>query len=412
MGFRATMADRMNICWKEFQATAGRTFQALQTDEAFTDVTLASGDGKQLKAHKVILSSASSFFKTILIQNPHQHTWAFLKGVEMKHIEALLNFIYSGQVEIRDEDLADFLAAAHDLKIDGLKQRDSVEEEDNTVDTIEEEDSTVDTVEEEENTADGRLMDYDTANDEEVDVKTEKRMMNDAAIKIETYMDLKCYDCEKVYSSGTNLRRHRGSVHEGKLYPCSFCDFKSTDKSYLLKHIRKTHGIEHAGKQEKERLAEDTTDENVELIIDEMKSVLEEDHILSGEAKCEQCDKLFSSKTNLKRHIISVHEKVRFTCDFCDYTLSDKSHMTRHIRKNHASEKINEDDKETLSLEFQLPLDVQISEPSDMDTSEEEPWNHRRAAHQKVTCDKCHKEVSKSNLARHIRTLHTSVELS
>merc|ERR1712129_254027 len=218
-----------------------------------------------------------------------------------------------------------------------------------------------------------------------VDVKTEKRMMNDAAIKIETYMDLKCYDCEKVYSSGTNLRRHRGSVHEGKLYPCSFCDFKSTDKSYLLKHIRKTHGIEHAGKQEKERQTEDTTDENVDLIIDEMKSVLEEDHILSGEAKCEQCDKLFSSKTNLKRHIISVHEKVRFTCDFCD---------------------------DTLSLEFQLPLDVQISEPSDMDTSEEEPWNHRRAAHQKVTCDKCHKEVSKSNLARHIRTLHTSVELS
>merc|ERR1712129_299703 len=318
--------------------TAGRTFQALQTDEAFTDVTLASGDGKQLKAHKVILSSASSFFKTILIQNPHQHTWAFLKGVEMKHIEALLNFIYSGQVEIRDEDLADFLAAAHDLKIDGLKQRDSIEEEDSTVDTVEEEQ---DTVEEEENTADGRLMDYDRANDEEVDVKTEKRMMNDAAIKIETYMDLKCYDCEKVYSSGTNLRRHRGSVHEGKLYPCSFCDFKSTDKSYLLKHIRKTHGIEHAGKQEKERQTEDTTDENVELIIDEMKSVLEEDHILSGEAKCEQCDKLFSSKTNLKRHIISVHEKVRFTCDFCDYTLSDKSHMTRHIRKNHASEKIN-----------------------------------------------------------------------
>merc|ERR1719509_502028 len=386
------MADRMNICWKEFQATAGRTFQALQTDEAFTDVTLASGDGKQLKAHKVILSSASSFFKTILIQNPHQHPLLFLKCVEMKHIEALVNFIYSGQVEIRDEDLADFLAAAHDLKIDGLRQRDSVEEE--------------------ENTADERLMDSDTANDEEVDVKTEKRMMNDAAIKIETNMDLKCYDCEKVYSSGTNLRRHRGSVHEGKLYPCSFCDFKSTDKSYLLKHIRKTHGIEHAGKQEKERQTEDTIDENVELIIDEMKSVLEEDHILSGEAKCEQCDKLFSSKTNLKRHIISVHEKVRFTCDFCDYTLSDKSHMTRHIRKNHASEKIIEDDKETLSLEFQLPLDVQISEPSDMDTSEEEPWNHRRAAHQKVTCDKCHKEVSKSNLARHIRTLHTSVELS
>merc|ERR1712129_278186 len=232
--------------------TAGRTFQALQTDEAFTDVTLASGDGKQLKAHKVILSSASSFFKTILIQNPHQHPLLFLKGVEMKHIEALLNFIYSGQVEIRDEDLADFLAAAHDLKIDGLKQRDSVEEEDNTVDTIEEEESTVNTVEEEENSADERLMDSDTANDEEVDVKTEKRMLNDAAIKIETNMDLKCYDCEKVYSGGTNLRRHRESVHEGKLYPCSFCDFKSTDKSYLLKHIRKTHGIEHAGKQEKE----------------------------------------------------------------------------------------------------------------------------------------------------------------
>ena len=45
------------LAWNEFNSCTSSTFQDLYTDKEFTDVTLATDDNKQLKAHKVILSS-------------------------------------------------------------------------------------------------------------------------------------------------------------------------------------------------------------------------------------------------------------------------------------------------------------------------------------------------------------------
>ena len=36
---------------------------------------------------------------------------------------------------------------------------------------------------------------------------------------------------------------------------------------------------------------------------------------------CDTCNKAFSTKKNLKRHIKMVHDKIKdFKCDKCDYT--------------------------------------------------------------------------------------------
>merc|ERR1712129_385448 len=73
--------ELMNLSWNEFHNSTIKTFRNLQKDQDFTDVTLACGSGSQIKAHKVILSSCSQFFKEILVQNPHQHPLLYLKGV-------------------------------------------------------------------------------------------------------------------------------------------------------------------------------------------------------------------------------------------------------------------------------------------------------------------------------------------
>ena len=93
------------LAWNEFNSCTSKTFQALYTDKDFTDVTLATEDGRQLKAHKVILSSCSSFFKKILLNNPHQHILLFLKGVRYSQLKSVLQFIYLGQAEVEQEDL-------------------------------------------------------------------------------------------------------------------------------------------------------------------------------------------------------------------------------------------------------------------------------------------------------------------
>jgi len=113
----------MNLTWQEFQNSTSKAFQNLQGDENFADVTLVSGGGKQMKVHKVILSSCSPFFKNILIQNPHQHPLIYLKGVDKETLKSLMKFIYSGEVEIPSEGIVKFLEAANDLEIDGLLQK-------------------------------------------------------------------------------------------------------------------------------------------------------------------------------------------------------------------------------------------------------------------------------------------------
>ena len=108
--------EAIKLDWKEFQSRAAEAFKSLHGRDDFTDVTLAVGGGKLVKAHKIILSACSSLFKDILVENPNQHPFIFLKGVEIEVLNKILKFIYSGQVEIENDELDKFLIAANDLE--------------------------------------------------------------------------------------------------------------------------------------------------------------------------------------------------------------------------------------------------------------------------------------------------------
>merc|ERR1712112_763291 len=74
------------------------------------------------QAHKVILSACSPFFRNILRKNPHQHPLLYLKGVKYTDLQAVLNFMYHGEVNVAQEELNSFLAVAEDLRVKGLTQ--------------------------------------------------------------------------------------------------------------------------------------------------------------------------------------------------------------------------------------------------------------------------------------------------
>ena len=50
---------------------------------------------------------------------------------------------------------------------------------------------------------------------------------------------------------------------------------------------------------------------------------------------CNACDKPFSGESNLRIHILSVHEGVKYPCNQCDYQATQQSNLTRHIHKHH-----------------------------------------------------------------------------
>ena len=85
----------------------------------FLDVTLVADDD-QVKAHKVILSAASPFFQQLLLRNPHNHPLLYLRGTSKSDIQSLLDFIYSGETSVNQDDLETFMTLASSLKIHGL----------------------------------------------------------------------------------------------------------------------------------------------------------------------------------------------------------------------------------------------------------------------------------------------------
>ena len=51
--------------WNDFQSNIVTCFKHLRTERSFTDVTLAC-DGQTCKAHKMVLSACSPYFKSLL----------------------------------------------------------------------------------------------------------------------------------------------------------------------------------------------------------------------------------------------------------------------------------------------------------------------------------------------------------
>jgi len=62
-----SMADTQHFClrWNNYQSSITSAFENLRDDEDFVDVTLAC-DGKSLKAHRVVLSACSPYFRELL----------------------------------------------------------------------------------------------------------------------------------------------------------------------------------------------------------------------------------------------------------------------------------------------------------------------------------------------------------
>ncbi|XP_069689127.1 uncharacterized protein [Periplaneta americana] len=117
------MSEEQQFClrWNNFQANITSQFEALRDEEDFVDVTLAC-DGQRLKAHKVVLSACSPYFKELFKSNPCKHPILFLRDVAFHHLRALVEFMYAGEVNVAQAQLSAFLRTAESLQIRGLTE--------------------------------------------------------------------------------------------------------------------------------------------------------------------------------------------------------------------------------------------------------------------------------------------------
>jgi len=127
-------AEKFCLKWNNFESNVSCALKDIREDCEFFDVTIACED-KQLQAHKLILSACSSFFKNVLYRNKHQHPLLYLKGISVRDMEAVLNFMYNGEVNVAQDDLNSFLQVAEDLKVKGLTQNNQGDSETDSKDS-------------------------------------------------------------------------------------------------------------------------------------------------------------------------------------------------------------------------------------------------------------------------------------
>merc|ERR1712088_1062045 len=119
-----TMGSSDNFClrWNDFESNISTSFRELREDSEFFDVTLCCDNGTDIvPAHKVILAACSPLFRKILThQKNQQNPFLYLKGIRLKELQAVLNFMYHGEVNVAQDSLNNFLAVAEELAVKGL----------------------------------------------------------------------------------------------------------------------------------------------------------------------------------------------------------------------------------------------------------------------------------------------------
>jgi len=105
--------------WNDHHSLFFAGAEQLCESEEYTDVTLAAGS-KFFPAHKLVLSICSPYFQKLFRRLGTEKPVIFLKDVDPKHLELLLQYMYKGEIKVEENELVTVLNTAQGLEIKGL----------------------------------------------------------------------------------------------------------------------------------------------------------------------------------------------------------------------------------------------------------------------------------------------------
>ena len=259
-------SQNFNLKWAEFQSNLKLCYSKLEKTNNFSDITLVSEGGEQIKAHRMILSATSPIFENILMGHDHPKSLIYMRGIKGSHLKLLMSYIYKGEVEVSTEELKDFLAVAGELKVKGLTT-------DDTLDTLLEKQTNPSSKKKQQEqfnlpeetvlnttTEQGEIQPHSdflvkqeeysdsSYNEETQDVWTRPEPKSNVLMKFETTYS--CDLCGKLSITHLGLLKHKSRYHSVKktedlnttaAFECKVCGRKSISKGGLHKHNIRHH---------------------------------------------------------------------------------------------------------------------------------------------------------------------------
>ena len=318
------------------------TLKQVWSDQDFVDVTLATGDGRQLDVHKVLISSASPFFRNVLKNNPHQKPLIYLKDIVYDELLLIMKFIYLGQCNVANDRLEGFLATSRELDINGLNEDMDLSK----LNVLQSPELLT------ENSDDNAMMEnkeqivYIQENGVKEEAETKhtvpegsQNVRDDHIQKIEgkTKFEYPCPKCGKGYERIGALKLHIKNycrklkskiMKSTDSHVCNLCNKQFQSSRTLHAHVKNTFA--HA----------DKTPINCNFCPEirygpsKMEMHLKSVHV---SRKCDKCEEIVEGGINLKRHKDSKHHvrtMINFTCPICGEFIKFNHRLKEHNKKH------------------------------------------------------------------------------
>jgi len=324
--------DSYYLSWGGFQRNLKSTFADLAAEKNFTDVTLACEGEKQIAAHKVVLSASSPFFKQILIKNPHQHPLIYLKGVELNDLSSMIEFIYFGEVKMRESDLQSFLKLSEELEVKGLSGLFIQPEVPKYANDKKDFQTNVDALE--------RDIDYETDLDkavfiDEKDYLSETEFRNDLNGIVESVKEPKQPKPSISSSVSSDNLLQESSTNYEDINTLDQIPAKSTKlkrRTISLSFFSRSRSKERRSKRQ-QSITKLNIKENIKSNDYNVDEKLEE---RDNNYECDECEKTFKFEVGLSEHKETIHESITFKCVNCDTKCRTKENLHRHMElKDH-----------------------------------------------------------------------------
>ena len=119
------------MIWSSHMNNFKDVIKDLQETEFLSDVTLVCNDDTQIKAHKFVLIGSSPVLRTMLLQSSQKDTIVFLRGVDRRELQWVLEFMYIGETQVPQTRLQSFIELAKDLKMKGIHYDDDENDDEN-----------------------------------------------------------------------------------------------------------------------------------------------------------------------------------------------------------------------------------------------------------------------------------------
>ena len=165
--------------------------------------------------------------------------------------------------------------------------------------------------------------------------------------------------CEFLARFLCHLDRHDRAVHQGlRPYPCPYCEYAAKCKPNLIRHIWRNHecGVCDQTFRHKKDLVAHTRKDHPDLRPRPRTFLCTHDdcnqsfaqkqgllrhvdmkHLKTDNYRClvAECDFIAPSDWHLRRHVRTVHEKLRpHACPHCNFTAAEMGNLNQHIRSH------------------------------------------------------------------------------